>query len=305
MSFSSWFHSRPQRSLSFEAGRGLEPGKGGLNDRFDWLDSWTKIVNNSSPVFLRSLIQSFRLYGMFWKFKTGLRREFSVKFATVKRVLKFDFRLEFCCSFWIAFMKIWPVGAVIEPVDVSQKETRVEFLDIWNKELRQCLQCHPFLDPRLRCLMGTGGSGDENNMLHFCFLSPRSLSAFSAYSSRPGSGPALPPLINSSLHKAHHRHTFSSFGQQSTSRTMLYRTFSHVSEEGDCTRLSQCGAMIMDLFRMKRIIWVTCFQFRVLVRQGPSNLARIIIHWSRNFLSVRLRWFWIFISCRALIIVNI
>ena len=56
----------------------------------------------------------------------------------------------------------------------------------------------------------------------------RSLSAFSAYSSRPSSGPALPPLINSSLQKSHHRHTFSSFGQQSTARTMFYRTLSQV-----------------------------------------------------------------------------
>ena len=56
----------------------------------------------------------------------------------------------------------------------------------------------------------------------------RSLSAFSAYSSRPSSGPALPPLINSSLQKSHHRHTFSSFGQQSTVRTMFYRTLSQV-----------------------------------------------------------------------------
>lgn len=56
---------------------------------------------------------------------------------------------------------------------------------------------------------------------------PRSLSAFSAYNSRPSSGPALPPLINSSLQKSHHRHTFGSFGQQSSSRTMIYKTRSH------------------------------------------------------------------------------
>lgn len=158
-----------------------------------------------------------------------------------------------------------------------------------------CLQSHPFLDPRLRRLMGRGGSGDENNLLHSSFLSTRSLSAFSAYSSRPSSGPALPPLINSSLHKSHHSHTFSSFGQQSTSRTMLYRTFSQVSGKGSSWQ-SQCGAMIMDLFRMKRIIRVTCIQFRVYIGEGPSNLARIIIYWGRNFLSVSLNWFWIFFS---------
>lgn len=147
-----------------------------------------------------------------------------------------------------------------------------------------CLQSRPFLDPRVRRLMGTGGSGDENNLLHSFFLSTRSLSAFSAYSSRPSSGPALPPLINSSLHKSHHSHTFSSFGQQSSSRTMFYRTFSQVNEEGDCVWQSRCGAMIMDLFRMKRIIWVACFQFRVLIGQGPSNLVKIIIYWGRNSL---------------------
>lgn len=128
----------------------------------------------------------------------------------------------------------------------------VELLKIGLKELSQS-NC-PFLDPRVRRLMGTGGSGDENNLLHSFFLSTRSLSAFSAYSSRPSSGPALPPLINSSLHKSHHSHTFSSFGQQSSSRTMFYRTFSQVNEEGDCVWQSRCGAMIMDLFRMKRII---------------------------------------------------
>ncbi|KAL9975896.1 hypothetical protein ACROYT_G013114 [Oculina patagonica] len=76
---------------------------------------------------------------------------------------------------------------------------------------------------------GRVGSGGEPT--------PRSLSAFSAYSSRPSSGPALPPLINSSLQKSHHRHTFSSFGQQSSSR-MIYRTLSQVSEKGALCFLS-------------------------------------------------------------------
>ncbi|CAH3138838.1 unnamed protein product [Porites lobata] len=69
---------------------------------------------------------------------------------------------------------------------------------------------------------------------------PRSLSAFSAYSSRPSSGPALPPLINSSLQKSHHRHTFSSFGQQSTVRTMFYRT---LSQQEDLQEMQKYGGV--------------------------------------------------------------
>ena len=58
------------------------------------------------------------------------------------------------------------------------------------------------------------------------FFSYRSLSAFSAYSSRPSSGPALPPLINSSLQK--YRPTFGTFGHQSSARNMMFRSFNQV-----------------------------------------------------------------------------
>ena len=62
------------------------------------------------------------------------------------------------------------------------------------------------------------------------FFSYRSLSAFSAYSSRPSSGPALPPLINSSLQK--YRPTFSAFGHQSSARNMMFRSFNQVNRSG-------------------------------------------------------------------------
>lgn len=119
---------------------------------------------------------------------------------------------------------------------------------------QRSLQNHLFLLPGLRRLRGTVGFEEVNELFHSCFLFARSLSAFSAYSSRPSSGPALPPLINSSLHKSHHSHTFGSFGQQSSSRTMLYRTFSQVSEIGACL-YSLAGVqctMDIELFRIKR-----------------------------------------------------
>lgn len=153
---------------------------------------------------------------------------------------------------------------------------------------QRSLQSHLFLVPGLCRLRGTVGFEEVNELFHSCFLFARSLSAFSAYSSRPSSGPALPPLINSSLHKSHHSHTFSSFGQQSSSRTMLYRTFSQVSEIGACF-CSLLGCWDNGPIEIYKNILRPCYQFRVFICVQPSNLARIVIHRGRNFLSVSLR----------------
>lgn len=75
---------------------------------------------------------------------------------------------------------------------------------------------------------GRLGSGGEPT--------PRSLSAFSAYSSRPSSGPALPPLINSSLQK--YRPTFSAFGHQSSARNMMFRSFNQQGDLNDAQKYS-------------------------------------------------------------------
>ncbi|KAK3739928.1 hypothetical protein QZH41_015973, partial [Actinostola sp. cb2023] len=84
----------------------------------------------------------------------------------------------------------------------------------------------------------TSGARFGANGLLVCFTrpsasnepTPRSLSALSAYNCRPGSGPALPPLINSSnslTANQRHSHTFSSFGQLGGSqRKGIFRTLS-------------------------------------------------------------------------------
>ncbi|KAK2554683.1 GATOR complex protein WDR59 [Acropora cervicornis] len=75
---------------------------------------------------------------------------------------------------------------------------------------------------------GRVGSGGEPT--------PRSLSAFSAYSSRPSSGPALPPLINRHFQKTRQRHAFGSFGQQT--RTFTYRALSKTEDPQDRQKYS-------------------------------------------------------------------
>lgn len=86
---------------------------------------------------------------------------------------------------------------------------------------------------------GREGSGGEPT--------PRSLSAFSAYSSRPSIGPALPPLINSSFQKSHLRHAFGSFGQQAPSRTMIYRSFSQQEDQHDGQKYSGVPSRSSDV----------------------------------------------------------
>ncbi|PFX34828.1 WD repeat-containing protein 59 [Stylophora pistillata] len=78
---------------------------------------------------------------------------------------------------------------------------------------------------------GRVGSGGEPT--------PRSLSAFSAYSSRPSGGPALPPLTNSSLQK--YRPTFGAFGQQSSARNMMFRSLNQ--QQGDLHDAQKYGGV--------------------------------------------------------------
>ena len=96
------------------------------------------------------------------------------------------------------------------------------------------------------------------------FFSYRSLSAFSAYSSRPSSGPALPPLINSSLQK--YRPTFSAFGHQSSARNMMFRSFNQVNRSGPS------AWWIIGLTRA--CVWYSC---------ELTNILVILLHQSGVF----------------------
>ncbi|XP_031559913.1 GATOR complex protein WDR59-like [Actinia tenebrosa] len=110
----------------------------------------------------------------------------------------------------------------------------------------------------------TSGARFAANGLLVCFTrpnasnepTPRSLSALSAYNCRPGSGPALPPLIKSSntlTVNPRHSHTFSSFGKQllgGSQRKGILRT---LSQEGSNRHMSSRNASTSGIVEIRDV----------------------------------------------------
>ena len=133
---------------------------------------------------------------------------------------------------------------------------------------------------------------NESSLILFILL--RSLSAFSAYSSRPSSGPALPPLINRHFPKTHQRHAFGPFGQQA--RTFTYRASSKVGELWTFKSISRRASYLILVFHCwfgTRMRWSLCagtlpgffkgvgphlFKLRLLTRLSGGPPRRVLVN---------------------------
>ena len=131
---------------------------------------------------------------------------------------------------------------------------------------------------------------NESSLIPFILL--RSLSAFSAFSFRPSSGPALPRLINIHFQKPRERHALGSFGQQT--RTFTYRALSRVGELWTFKSISRRASYLILVFHCwfgTRMRWSlsqgrsqhftkggTLFKLRLLTRLSCRPPRRVVLN---------------------------